>query len=448
MKKYDVFVIGSGMAGMTVANKCAAGGLKVGITDELAYGGTCALRGCDPKKVIIGATEVRDFAHRLKGIGIDTVPQVNWKDIMAFKQSFVNDMPPKIEKGYKQNGIDTYHTAVKFISENTLQLGKDHITANNFVIATGAKPRELTFEGGHFALSSTEFLNMKDLPGSMLFIGGGYIAFEFAHIAARCGSKVTIVHRGKHPLKNFEQDIVKHLIDATRDLGIELILETEVLKIEKKNDDYLVSGKSGETMSEFKVEAVFNSAGRPPAIFDLDLVKANIAYSEKGIEVNSFLQNTTNKKIYAAGDSADTNGLPLTPIAVMEGHIVASNIIKGNKKEVNYPPTPSVVFTLPVLTGVGLTEEQARNKEVQYKVNYQSAENWFNAKRLNVKQYAFKTIIDKNTNSLLGAHIIGPNAEEIINIFAIAIKTGIKVAELKKMIYTYPTMASDIPHMV
>ena len=216
MKKYDVFVIGSGMAGMTIANKCASKGLKVGITDELPYGGTCALRGCDPKKVIIGATEVRDFAIRLKDKGIDTVPNVNWRDIMAFKQSFVDAMPPKIEKGYRHNDIDTYHSSAKFLSKNTLQLGTDTIEADKIVIATGAKPRVLDFEGGYLALSSTDFLNLKELPKSLLFIGGGYIAFEFAHIAARCGADVTIVHRGKRPLENFEQDIVVHLINATK----------------------------------------------------------------------------------------------------------------------------------------------------------------------------------------------------------------------------------------
>ncbi len=217
MKKYDVFVIGSGMAGMTVANKCASSGLKVGITDELPYGGTCALRGCDPKKVIIGVTEVRDFAMRLKGKGTDTIPEVNWQDVMAFKQTFVDAMPPKIERGYKPSGIDTYHTSARFLSKNTLIVGADTIQADKIVIATGSKPRVLDFEGGNLAFSSTDFLNLKELPQSLLFIGEGYIAFEFAHIAARSGANVTIVHRGKRPLENFERDIVNHLIDAAGD---------------------------------------------------------------------------------------------------------------------------------------------------------------------------------------------------------------------------------------
>jgi len=448
MKEYDVFIIGSGMAGMTIANKCASKGLSVGITDELPYGGTCALRGCDPKKVIIGATEVRDFAKRLKGSGIDTIPQVNWKDIMDFKQSFVDEMPPKIEKGYKKNGIDTFHSSAKFLSENTLEVGNDKIKAEKIVIASGSKPRVLEFQGGHYAKSSTDFLNLKQLPKSLLFIGGGYIAFEFAHIAARCGAKVTIVHRGKNPLKNFEQDIVKHLVSATKKLGIKLILETEVTAIEKVDNQYRVLGKSEDKTEYFEAEAIFNSAGRPPAIFDLNLDKANVAFTKKGVSVNEYLQSTSNQVIYAAGDAADSEGLPLTPVAVLEGHTVASNIIKSNNKKISYPPMPTVVFTLPTMASVGYTESKAKEENKNVRVNYKEVGDWFNAKRLNIEEYAFKTIIDEETQTILGAHLIGPHTEETINLFAMAIKTKMKINDIRTMIFSYPTLASDIPHML
>ncbi len=436
------------MAGMTIANKCASKDLKVGITDELPYGGTCALRGCDPKKVIIGATEVRDFAKRLNGNGIDTIPKVNWKDIMAFKQTFVDEMPPKIEKGYKKNGIDTFHSSAKFLSDNTLEVGNDKVQAKKIVIASGSKPRVLEFEGGHFAKSSTNFLNLEELPKSLLFIGGGYIAFEFAHIAARCGAEVTIVHRGESPLENFEQDIVKHLVSATKELGIKLILNTDVTAIEKVDGQYRVEGKSTEKTEFFEAEAVFNSAGRPPAIFDLDLDKANIAYTKKGVTVNEYLQSTSNPNVYSAGDAADSEGLPLTPVAVLEGHTVASNIIKGNSKEASYPPMPTVVFTLPTMASVGYTESKAKELNYNIRVNFEEVGSWFNAKRLNVKDYAFKTIIDEETQTILGVHLIGPHTEETINLFAMAIKTKMKVNEIRTMIFSYPTLASDIPHML
>ena len=448
MKKYDVFIIGSGMAGMTIANKCASKGLSVGITDELPYGGTCALRGCDPKKVIIGATEVRDFAQRLKGKGIDTIPNINWKDIMAFKQTFVDEMPRKIEKGYKKNGIDTFHSSATFRNENTLSVGNETIQADKVVIASGSKPKVLDFEGGQLAKTSTDFLNLKELPQSLLFIGGGYIAFEFAHIAARSGAEVTIVHRGKRPLENFDKDIVKHLVDVTRNLGIKIVLETEVSKIESKDGHYITTGISNGNETTYKAAAVFNSAGRPPAIFDLELEKAGISFSKKGIEVNEYLQSTTNANIYAAGDAADSRGLPLTPVAVLEGHVVASNIIKGNKKKVSYPPMPSVVFTLPTMATVGLLEDDAKEKGYDINVNFEKVDNWFNARRLNVDEYAYKTIIDKNNNTILGAHLIGPHCEETINLFAMAIKTKMTISDLRTMIFSYPTMASDLTYIL
>ncbi len=449
MKEFDVFIIGSGMAGMTVANKCASKGLSVGITDELPYGGTCALRGCDPKKVLIGATEALDFSKRLQSKGLEGVLTINWQDSMIFKKSFTEPMPSKIEKGYEKNGIEMFHSPATFEGENQLRVGKSTIKADKIVLATGAKPRTLDIPGEQHALTSTDFLNLPELPVSLLFIGGGYIAFEFAHIAARCGAEVTIVHRGQSPLENFEHDIVKHLVTATENLGIKIVLDIEVTEINKLNmGTYQIKGEGKDGKQEFTADAVFNSAGRVPAIFDLDLERGNVKFSKKGVEVNKYLQSTTNKHVYAAGDTAETNGLPLTPVAVMEGHILASNILKGNQKTPDYKAIPTVVFTIPAMASVGMTEKEAEGKNIDYEVNYSSVPKWFNAKRLNEKHYAFKTLVDKETNKILGAHLIGPEAEESINLFAMAMNAGLKANEIKSMIFSYPTLASDISHMV
>ena len=448
MKQYDVIVMGSGMSGMTVANKCASKGLKVAVTDELPYGGTCALRGCDPKKVIIGATEVRDFAQRLAGKGINAVPEVDWKDIMAFKQEFVDAMPEKIEKGYKHNGIDTYHGAAHFIGSDSVETESEVLKGSKIVIATGARPRQLKFDGGDHALTSTDFLNLKELPKSLIFIGGGYIAFEFAHIAKRCGAEVTIIHRGPRPLENFDKDIVHHLSEATRKLGVRLVLDTNVTGIKKDTKGYTVIGETNGSETEFTAEAVFNSAGRVPHIDGLNLKAASVNYNKKGIEVNEYLQSTSNSFIYAAGDAADTDGLRLTPVAVYEGHVIASNILKANNKKPEYPPMPSVVFTLPSIASVGLTEVEAEKAGLNIKVNSKAVPEWFNAKRLNVQEYAYKTIIDTDKGTLVGAHLIGPGVEETINFFSLAIYKAIPVRDLKKMIYAYPTMGSDITSML
>lgn len=347
MKKFDVFIIGSGMAGMTITNKCASKGLTVAITDELPYGGICALRGCDPKKVLIGATEVVDFATRLKGKGIHTVPTIDWSSLMAFKQTFVDPVPANIEKGYKKSGIATYHSPAKFVSANQLVVDNETVEAGKIVVASGAKTRKLQIPGEEYTINRTDFLNLKELPQSLIFIGGGYIAFEFAHIAARSGAKVTIVHRGKSPLDKFEQEIVKHLVTATKELGIEILLETEVIEIQKENEQYIVTGKANGEPIKVKAQTVINSAGRTPAIFNLELDAGNIKHGKKGIIVNGYLQSISNPNVYAAGDCADIKGFPLTPVAVMEGHIVSSNIIKGNNKQPDYKAIPTVVFTLP-----------------------------------------------------------------------------------------------------
>lgn len=448
MKKYDVFVIGSGMSGMTVANKCASKGLSVGITDELPYGGTCALRGCDPKKVLVGVTKAVEHTRKLQGKGIEGTSKINWKDLMAFKESFVQPVPHQIEKGYQKKGITTFHKPARFISDNQLEIGDELIEANKIVIATGAKPRSLKIPGAEYALTSTDFLNLQELPDSLLFIGGGYIAFEFAHIAARCGAEVTIVHRGEFPLENFEQDIVKHLVDATKELGVKIVMETEVNEIKKEGSIFKVLGTKNNHSQEFSAEAVFNSSGRLPGIFDLDLNKAGIDFSEKGVAVNEFLQSTSNPQIFAAGDSADTKGLPLTPVAVMEGHVVASNIIKGNNKKPDYTAIPTVVFTVPTMASVGMTEQQAIEKEIDVTVNYSLASKWFNAKSLNESYYAYKIIIEKDSGSILGAHLLSPVADETINLFAMAIRSGYKASDLQSMVYSYPTFASDLTYMV
>lgn len=448
MKKYDVFVIGSGMAGMNIANRCASKGLKVGVTDELPYGGTCALRGCDPKKILLAATEALHLSQNLAEKDIATVPNLNWEKAMEFKQEFVDSMPPKIEKGYEKNGVDTYYQSAKFISKNQLQIGNETIEADKIVIATGSKPRVLDIPGGDLALTSTDFLNFEKLPKSLLFIGGGYIALEFAHMAARYGCKVTIIHRGSKPLENFDPFIVDQLVEATKQLNIDLVLETDVTAVEKTEKGFSVTCKSQNKEQKWEAEQVINSAGRPPAILDLDLEKANIDFGKRGIEVNKFLQSTSNPHIYAAGDAADTGGIPLTPVAVMEGHIVASNILKGNSKEADYSGIPTVVFTLPTMASVGLTEEEAKAKGYDFKVKKNSMPAWFTAKRLNEKTYAYKTLVDKNTDKILGAHLIGPHAEEVINLFAMAIKTELTTLDIKTMILTYPSASSDIVYMV
>jgi glutathione reductase (NADPH) len=445
--KFDLIIIGAGMAGVTIANKCAKSGLKTAITDSRPYGGTCALRGCDPKKILVGVSEIIDRAQKMEGKGVAGNISIDWKELMAYKNAFVSKMPSGVEKGFEKSGVSMFHGSAKFLSANSIQIGDEILEADKFVVSTGARPRSLDIPGEELAIDSTAFLDLEQLPKKITFIGGGYIAMEFAHLAARSGSEVTIIHRGPTPLENFEQDLVKHLVKASEELGISFHLSSEVNGIEKKGDNYTVSYKTRDEKAILETDLVVNSAGRVPELDDLNLASAGISYGKKGIEVNEFLQSKSQSNLYAAGDSAASPGLNLTPIAVMEGHAVAANIIRGNTKIPNYTEMPSAVFTLPTLASVGKTESEVKDSGEEYKVKTALVPNWYNAKRVNEKTYAFK-IISNDKGQILGAHILGPHAEETINLFAMAIKAKLSAGDIRNLVYSYPSMASDVGSMV
>ncbi|MFC6857808.1 dihydrolipoyl dehydrogenase family protein [Zunongwangia atlantica] len=449
IEEFDVFVIGTGTAGKGVAKDCAEAGCKVAIADNREYGGTCPNRGCDPKKVLVGITEIIERSQNMMGLGISKMPEVNWQDLQKFKLKFTGAIPAATEKDLAELGIKMYHQSPKFLDENTLSVEGKTVKAKKIVIATGNKPMPLKIPGAELMLNSDDFLELEKLPESMIFIGAGYIGMEFAHIAARLGVEVTMIDTEPRPLSNFDEDMVAHLTEASEKIGIKFIFNAKASKVEKLRKYLRVTAetKDGEEVSA-KAELVFNTAGRIPSIDELDLEKGNVAYSNKGIAVDEHLQNTTNKNVYACGDVSDSEGLPLTPLSSQESRVVSANLIgKYNKTEAHYPPQPSVVFTLPNVASVGLSEQQAKEKGFDYVVKHKSAPNWFNSKRIANRHYAFKVIKDKKTEKILGAHLVGPEAGEMINMFVMAMCGGLSCKDLKAMIFAYPTWSNDIKGM-
>lgn len=448
-EEFDVFVIGTGTAGKSVAKECVAEGLKVAIADNREFGGTCANRGCDPKKVLVGLTEILDRANKMKGHGITKLPEFSWKDLMKFKKTFTSAVPAATEKDIKKLGIKMYHQSPKFLDENTLSVEGKTITAKKIVIATGNKALELPIPGRDLPILSDDFLELEELPESIIFIGAGYIGMEFAHIAARCGVEVTVIDAESRALNNFDEDVVKNLQKASEEIGINFVFNAQVKEVEKLQTNYRVIADQNGKEVELKAKLVVNAAGRVPSIEELDLEKGNVEFSKKGIVVNEHLQNPTNKNVYACGDVSASEGLPLTPLSSQEARIVAANILdKARAKTVDYPPQPSVVFTLPNLASVGLNEKEAKAKGYDFKVKQKSVPQWFNAKRINDDYYAYKTLIDKKTGLVLGAHLVGPDAGEMINMFVMAMCGKLDCKTLKGMIFSYPSWASDIKAMV
>ena len=460
--KFDLIVIGTGVAASTAAYKCRSAGWRVAIIDSRPFGGTCALRGCDPKKVLIGASEVIDMNQRMKGKGIKFSGKntMNWRDLIRFKRSFTEPVPKNREKEFEKAGIMTFRGRAKFIGAKSIKVGDEKLLeAIHILIATGAKPMKLNIPGEQHLTTSDQFLELEKLPDRIVFVGGGYISFEFAHMAARAGAKsITIIHKGARPLEHFDPDLANMLVERTRNLDVEIMLQTEVKSIEKKESstnkkfrlDIATKGSAYNTEKARKIDAnmIVHGAGRTPEIEDLELQNANVEFEKKGVKVNNRLQSVSNPAVYAAGDCAASGGMPLTPVAGYDGQIVANNLLNPTKTIADYKGTPSVLFTIPPLASVGFLEEDAKNKGFRFKTNYLDTSGWYSSRRINESHSGFKVLIEDDTDKILGAHLLGPHADEVINIFAVAIRLGLKANDLKKVLWSYPTNASDITYML
>lgn len=448
-QKFDLIVIGTGSAGSAAASTCRKAGWEVAIIDSRPFGGTCALRGCDPKKVLVGAAELIDWNRRMEGKGVSAKgPEINWSSLMRFKKTFTEPVPQSVEKAYTKAGIATYHGRTRFLDRTTVQVGDDSLSGRFVLIASGAMPAMLGIPGEAHLTRSDQFLELEQLPPRIVFVGGGYISFEFAHVAARAGAQVRILHRGARPLEGFDPDLVNQLVLATRELGVEVLLNTAVDAVERNGDQFIVKTSVNKAEQKFETDLVVHGAGRVPDIDDLDLYKAGVDREKKGVSVNEFLQSVSNPAVYAAGDAAAGGGPPLTPVASMEGHVAASNMLKGNHRKPNYSGVPTVVFTVPPLGSVGLGESEAKDQGLKFKVKHEDTSGWYSSRRVNLKYSGLKVLVEEDSNRILGAHLLGEHAEEVINIFALAIRSGLKADVLRTMVYAYPTSASDVSYMV
>jgi glutathione reductase (NADPH) len=289
---------------------------------------------------------------------------------------------------------------------------------------------------------------LDELPKKILFIGGGYIGFEFAHVALRAGSEVTILHRGSRPLPRFDPDLVDALVERTRELGAEIHLGAQAERVERRAARYVVSASSPQGRCDFVAEMVVHSAGRVPQIDDLDLERANIQSDTQGVTVNEFLQSVSNPAIYAAGDAAATAGPRLTPVAGHDGTIVAENLLNGNQQKATYAAIPTVVFTVPPLASVGLSEQEARERNLEFTVNRAMTADWYASRRTGETVSGFKVLVETGTDLILGAHLLGSQAEEVINLFALAMRNGLRASDLKHSIFAYPTHGSNLQYML
>lgn len=446
--KYDLVIIGSGSAARAAAYRCRTAGWSVAVVDYQPFGGTCALRGCDPKRVIIGAADAVDQARRLvdKGVRVAGL-EINWSELIRFKRSFTDYMPKQIEESFIKQGIDTFHGQAKFAGSSVLAVADKVLEARYILIAAGAEPMALGIDGEQYLTTSDQFLEIGRLPQRIILVGGGFIAFELAHFLNRAGVSVTILEQAQRVLANFDRDLVKLLIKKSQAIGIDVKTSVRVNAIEKKGESFAVSASSDGIEKHFEADQVVHAAGRIPALRMLDLEAGKVEFDGHRLKLNHYLQSVSNPVVYAAGDAA-AMGPALTPVTGYDGRLAAANMLEGNHLKVDYSIVPSAVFTIPPLASVGLTEEKARQQGLNIEVNYEETSSWYTNRRTNESVAGFKVLIDKDSRFIISAHLLGEHAEETINLFALAMKVGISAEQLKATLFAYPTAASDIEYMV
>jgi glutathione reductase (NADPH) len=446
-RQYDLVVVGTGVTS-AVATRCREAGWSVAVVDSRPFGGTCALRGCVPKKILVSAADAVQGARDLADKGVPAAAlTIDWPSLMRFKRSIVDPATQRTEEGWARIGVEQFHGRARFVDSTTLAVGADRLTGRRVLVAAGAVPASLAFPGADRLITSEDFLNLDALPPRMVFVGGGYIAFEFAHVAARAGVDVTILHRGARPLEAFDPDLVDLLVRRTRDVGIRVELNIEVGGVEAQPKGVAVIGARDGQALRFEADLAVHAAGRVPDIDDLELDTAGVKRERRGVVVNEYLQSISNPAVYAGGDAA-ASGPALTPKADHDAAVLTTNLLEGNRRTVRYDGLASAVFSIPPLASAGLTEAQARAAGHRFRTRYQDTSAWFNTRRVGETTSAFKVLVEEGTDRVLGAHLLGPRADETINLFATAIRLGIPAGELREVIFAYPTFGCDVRFMV
>jgi len=445
-RHFDLVVVGTGVTS-AVASRCREAGWTVAVVDWRPFGGTCALRGCVPKKILVGAAEAVDRARDMATMGVPaSTLTIDWPALMRFKRSMIDSTPEHTEQTWAKMGIEQFHGRARFVDSTTLAVGNDRLIGRRVLLAAGAMPAPLKFPGADLMITSEDFLNLDRMPARIVFIGGGYISFEFAHVAARAGADVTILHRGARPLEGFDPDLVELLLRRTRALGIRVELDTEVLGVERGAGGVAVRGRQQGTEHRFEADTAVHGAGRVPELDDLDLDRAGVKRETRGVIVNSYLQSVSNPDVYAGGDAA-ASGPPLTPKADHDAVVLTTNLLEGNHRAVNYDGIASAVFTVPSLASTGLSEEAARAAGLKFRTTWQETSGWYNTRRIGETASGFNVLVEEGSGRILGAHLLGPDAAEVINLFAIAVRLRIPADDLKQVIFAYPTNSSDIRFM-
>ncbi|HZH26826.1 MAG TPA: glutathione-disulfide reductase [Azospirillaceae bacterium] len=436
---YDLFTIGAGSGGVAASRRAASYGAKVAICEGSRVGGTCVIRGCVPKKLLMYGAQFRDAFEDSVNYGwAGSMPSFDWTCLLTNKNREIDRLNGIYINMLANAGVELLNGYGRLIDRHTVEVDGRRFTARTILIATGGRPTLPPFPGAEHCITSDELLEIETLPREMVVIGGGYIAVEFASIFNALGVKITMLVRGEDLLTGFDDDVRVHLSKELRKRGIEIHTRTQVAGIEAGAGGFTVRTHIGQ---EFSCGQVLAATGRAPNTKGLGLEAVGVEMdAEGGIVVNDRYQ-TSVSNIYAIGDV--TNQVALTPIAIAEGRALAETLFNANRVEISYANIPTAVFTTPPVGAVGCTEAQARARfgEVDiYKAEFRPMKHTISGRD---ERILMKLVVDKASDRVVGCHMVGADAPEIIQAIAIAVNMGATKAQFDRTIALHPTSAEE-----
>src|SRR5689334_17884167 len=447
---YDLFVIGGGSGGVRASRMAALSGAKVALAEEWRMGGTCVIRGCIPKKLLVYASQFSENVQDAAGYGWDFgQAHFDWPTLIANKDREIARLEGIYSENVQKAGVTVHQDRAVFEDPHTLLLlnsGK-RVTAEKILIATGNRPtREMgtthVVPGGDLCITSDEAFHLKELPKRILIAGGGYIALEFAHIFHGLGSQVTLAYRGEKPLRGFDDDMRDALLDSMRQRGLNLLLGREFAKVEKRGECLYAESNKGEAL---ECDQILLAIGRMPNTAALHVEKAGVELGKRGeVKVDDY-SRTSAPHIYAIGDVTDR--LQLTPVAIHEAMCFEETAFKDNPTRPDHIHVPSAVFTTPELAAIGLTEAKAlaQGHAIDvYKSTFRPLLHTLGGRPVRT---LMKLIVEAKTDKVLGCHIFGDHASEIIQIVAVCLKMGATKKDFDSTIALHPTAAEELVTM-
>jgi glutathione reductase (NADPH) len=439
---YDLFVIGAGSGGVRAARVSAAHGARVAIAEEYKVGGTCVIRGCVPKKLLVYGAHFAEDLDDAAMFGWD-VPDKRF-DWTVLRDNVLAEVT-RLEAAYKDtldnHDVKVFPERAELAGPNAVRLASGQvITAGTILIAVGARPLLPEIEGIEHAITSNEVFHLESLPKRVVIVGGGYIANEFAGVFHQFGSHVTIVNRSDVLLRGYDQQIVDRLMQISVKKGIDFRFNAQFERIEREDDGSLKLTMIG--CDDMEADAVLFAIGRRPNVEGLGCEAAGVELGERNqIKVGDD-NRTSVPAIYAVGDVTDR--VQLTPVAIREGHAFADTVFGNNARTVDYGCIPSAVFSHPPLASVGMTEGQARNRLGSVKVYTSDFRPMKNVLAGRNERSLYKLVVDGETDRIVGLHMIGPDAPEILQAAAIAVKARLKKSDFDAVVALHPTMAEEL----